>query len=486
MKKQFIQFSAVMLIASMACFVSCKDDDPPELKIDPSVTEIVFEASGISLTSGGSTTFTVSTNQGEWNVTSSQTSWLTAIPNKAAKTFTLNAQPNTLVTEPTPATVTVTAGNATSVSFQVKQLPAAPYLNVTPSERTIAFDAEGNVKSGSATFNVNTNAGTWTAVSNHTEWLTVEKGENSFTLVAAAHTSQVAPPAATVTVSAGNTQSVVINVTQDEAQPFLTVIETDVVISSTGGTEIITVETNYSEWNFAKNPDLAWLTVTKEGTTLKLSASANDYADIPSTVTVIITAGTAEPITIPVSQSGNPAGLPKAVATTKPYPIGNQIWTDYIEYNGNNKTDLTSFNGNNVNGDYRNAGTYKGYLYNWYYVNLNAKLLCPSPWRVPSKDDFVALDKALGGDGSNDQTGNTALRDKYINDWGAVYNGYTTAANVLTYQGSYIYGWSSDAANETQAYYLLVTNTGNVQPYGSTSSQAKPGGRPVRCVKNAQ
>jgi hypothetical protein len=77
MKSSILRFSAVALIAAMAFVVSCKDDDPT-LSVDPVVTDAEFTANGLTLNSGGSAisaTFTVATNQGDWNAESNQ-QWL--------------------------------------------------------------------------------------------------------------------------------------------------------------------------------------------------------------------------------------------------------------------------------------------------------------------------------------------------------------------------------------------------------------------------
>jgi hypothetical protein len=49
----------------------------------------------------------------------------------------------------------------------------------------------------------------------------------------------------------------------------------------------------------------------------------------------------------------------------------------------------------------------------------NAATLCPSPWRVPSRNDFRALDRALGGDGNYHKESESWVTTNYINKWGA-------------------------------------------------------------------
>ena len=502
MKKKFIQLSAVALTAAVMAFnMSCNGEDEPApvLSINPVVSEVVFTANGLSATSNGSAltlplNITVSTNQGEF-VVEKTAEWL-EISNKTATGFRLSVKVNETIA-PREDNVTVKSGSAPNVTFKVKQSAGNATLEVTPSDRTINFSADGTTATpNTTTYTVETNSGPWTVVSDkEDEWLSVEKvGTNQFKIVAAENKSLSKPAAATVTVSAGAATAVKITVTQDEAVPYLNLSPTTTAVvfnlagtAATSGSLTYTVETNsVSDPPWDAIPNQAWLTVTKDyaNNTFTLSAPNNeDFVEVPPPAEVDVKAGSTSFRTLEVSQPGNPNGVPKAAASVQIWTVGNQKWTDYIEYDGKNKTDLTTYNGTEATGDYRNAGAYKGYLYSWFYVDLNKAALCPSPWRVPSKDDFIELDLALGGNGTNEQTGNTTLVNKYISDWGAIYSGYATGAGALTYQGSYVYAWSSDEANTTQAYYQLLTNTGNVQPFGYTSSQAKPGARPVRCVK---
>ena len=551
--KNFRKLSAVALtVAAVAWFGACNGDEDPGLSIDPSVEEIVFEASGMALVGGGTTTFSVSTNQGEWKVESSQTSWLTATPNKTANTFTLTAQPNpSAISSPTAATVTVTAGSATPVTIRVTQLSAAPHLTVLPSARTVAFNADGTVKTGGVvTFNVSTNAGPWTVESDQ-EWLTYEKTETSFQLVAAAHESQTAPPDAKVTVKAGEAGEVEITVTQDEAEPFLTASPTTpVVLAATGGTQTINVETNYAEWNVTTNPaNVAWLTITEQEKSFTLTAGANVFIPAYQAVTVIITAGTAVPVTVQVSQSGNPAGM--AAISSKTWTAGNQIWSDYIEYDKFGKVAEGKIDNFKLNYDWTTtpAGTtgagpytdepdyrnnhpeyrtstaapwttafldpYPGYMYNWHFVIQHGNELCHSPWRVPSAADAAALDRALGGTGSAQNGLPPAQMQKYT-DMGFVSRGRLEAAHwwLLAYannagidaprlNGIFAFFPIPPQARDLGVSYLLTTTahaTNNLLPVlvelnftdrnvdlaRSPSTSRKGWGFPVRCVRDAE
>ncbi|GHT22945.1 hypothetical protein FACS189430_05500 [Bacteroidia bacterium] len=207
-----LQFSikslaAVFMMSAAVVVSSCKKDkdEVPSLSITPSQTAVKFKADG---SADGNATFTVATNQSEWNAEPSKT-WVTV--SKTATGFTLSAAANTALTAPEAATVTVTAGTATPVVLTVTQAAAAaaPTLALSPAGQTaIAFAADGTTANNAA-FTVTTKTGGYEAVAS-ASWVTVTKTGNSFTVSA---TPQTLDAAATLTVSASGAEDIVINLT---------------------------------------------------------------------------------------------------------------------------------------------------------------------------------------------------------------------------------------------------------------------------------
>ena len=501
MKGIIRNFPIVLLAASMV-MISCKEDKEmdPELSVSPAATTIVFAADGKSASSGGATitpTFTVTTNQGSWDATSNQ-SWLHVT--KSGNTFTLSADANPNISAPAPATVTVTAGKATSVTISVTQEVAGHSLSVSSTEDVVfAADGESATSKGvpfTPIFTVTTNVPTWDVTSNQ-PWLHVEKSGNTFTLSADANPDLEAPAPATVTVTAGEATPITIVVTQLASPATLSVSSTDDVVFSVDGksatskgvpfTPTFTVTTNYSTWDVTSSKP--WLIIEKSDNTFTLSADANLFVGAPP-ATVTVTAGEMTSISINVTQEGNPDGVPTYAISTETWEIESddktirQVWSDYIEYDGNNKASdgtLSTFSD-----DYRDAAPgYRGYLYSWFYMIEHANDLCPSPWRVPTKDDCVNLDKALGGTGENVTHVPDHLAN-YVDKWKVSYGGHVRADGTLQYQGSYHYIWTSTSFNDERAYYQLLTNDGNISPQANTSSTGKAGGRPIRCVRNME
>jgi uncharacterized protein (TIGR02145 family) len=165
-------------------------------------------------------------------------------------------------------------------------------------------------------------------------------------------------------------------------------------------------------------------------------------------------------------------------AGTKTWTCSTQTWSGPVQIPGCNKDD---FNNSDDDPDCRsdNSSGTRYYYYNWPYVNANKATMCPAPWKVPAKDDFIALDICLkgGGDGSN-RTGDAATVEKYLNNWGGSYGGYALGSS-MTYVGSVGYYWSS-SENSSIAYRLHFTSSGGIGPQGSATM---PNGFQVRCVK---
>ena len=212
MKNKFFKFSAVALTAAlMAISVSCKEDkEDPTLAVTPWDREVVFEADG---TTANPTTFTVTTNQSEWDAQPIPT-WVKV--NKSGNTFTLSAAEVTGTTAPPDAKVTVTAGSATPIEIVVKQKAKTVFYLDLSSTEDVTITADGKIaRTGTLVYTVDTDASSWDAESDQTSWLTItNKTANGFMLSAKANESEQ-PRTATVAVSTTGAYPVEIQVTQN-------------------------------------------------------------------------------------------------------------------------------------------------------------------------------------------------------------------------------------------------------------------------------
>lgn len=144
-----------------------------------------------------------------------------------------------------------------------------------------------------------------------------------------------------------------------------------------------------------------------------------------------------------------------------------QEWSDVVMASGaRGKTTYDGGRSGNFKVDVRENGNY-GDLFSWEAVHQYGDILCPGDWRVPSSQDFIDLDIALGGMGENVQFG---AGDNYVDDtyfdaqvWGGVYGGSCNASGSLVNQGLTAYYWSRTTSPFVGDFaYALAVNTAMV------------------------
>jgi uncharacterized protein (TIGR02145 family) len=196
--------------------------------------------------------------------------------------------------------------------------------------------------------------------------------------------------------------------------------------------------------------------------------------------------------------------------------IGNQIWSPPVLGCArgtvtNNFTGITSAEGGSYNADCRptamGAATIEGTLFSWCAVVRFADILCPPSggWRIPSAEDFAALDRAIRGYGSGQEFYvSPEVVEKYRTLWanqtstqfpnGGMFSGMiltgagvsaTPALNRTGIVGRGAYGtyWSSTEYNATGAVFFYIGATGTIHP---NQAGVKSAGRAVRCVRDIQ
>jgi len=139
-------------------------------------------------------------------------------------------------------------------------------------------------------------------------------------------------------------------------------------------------------------------------------------------------------------------------------------------------------------------------LFSWSAVDRFQEQLCPAPWRVPTSNDFFALDKALEKEAkkmimemasNGAQIQEMSRVDRYIKIWGGAYEGYCSSNGLLLDQGSSANYWSqSDSHKYSIGFmfpkdyyygdYLYFGSIGFVFPQNYTY---KSFGHSLRCVR---
>jgi uncharacterized protein (TIGR02145 family) len=196
---------------------------------------------------------------------------------------------------------------------------------------------------------------------------------------------------------------------------------------------------------------------------------------------------TVEPLIIDANGCNNlPPGWGESLgvvsfATDSIWVLGNQAWSDAIQTTVcNNKT---NFNGGNIwpinfNADCRSSHNSSS-LFSWCAVKRFSHVLCPAPWRVPIRQDFINLNETFGGS----STIISAPLSKYINEWGGVFMGTCSGIGELSHLNRFGNYWSQTANPGTQgASRLMLDNWNNgVDLHNSTT---KDGGLALRCVRD--
>jgi len=179
-----------------------------------------------------------------------------------------------------------------------------------------------------------------------------------------------------------------------------------------------------------------------------------------------------------------------------------QIWSDAVTATGCNKT---TFNGgaylsNNAIYsldsfliDCRSNPNQKGDLFSWRAANELKDKLCPAPWRVPTVQDFIDLDIALGGTGENLSNlffveGKIQFSEnhlnKYLNVWGGTFADWCSSLGWLGQNGGYWgHFWSQSDYSVRNGFSLTLGkgDDGGVFPRGENP---KDNGYSLRCVRD--
>jgi len=168
-----------------------------------------------------------------------------------------------------------------------------------------------------------------------------------------------------------------------------------------------------------------------------------------------------------------------------------QIWSDAVTATNCQKTTFAGGSTGNFSADCRSNPDYPGDLFSWCAVIRFQDQLCPDPWRVPTTEDFINLDIAMGGNGRVRNTGTSSVAtpqfttDNYINRWGGalggacVFEGAHVSDGTLFSQGTAFY-WSQTEFYATDAGFLHFRTSGTIWP---SSRFFKQYGLSLRCVR---
>ena len=139
------------------------------------------------------------------------------------------------------------------------------------------------------------------------------------------------------------------------------------------------------------------------------------------------------------------------------WDIGNLRWSDVVVADACNKTDYYAANlaaagitQGNFMSDCRTASPLHGGVgygmsfFSWCAAMTHREVLCPYPWRMPTRADFQALDRHFGGDGSTARAGSGQeyldLALRFQTEWGARRVGAVTTGPPVPEEGVVNFG----------------------------------------------
>ena len=175
-----------------------------------------------------------------------------------------------------------------------------------------------------------------------------------------------------------------------------------------------------------------------------------------------------------------------------------QVWSDAVAVSGCDKTDFVELGIEPYTMDCRRAiNGFHGHYFSWCFMKRYEDLLCPAPWRVPSRQDFINLDMALGFNGNNraGTVNGVTLANQIARYLGSSGSGTATVNGGGTWGGSRFTGyfgagelfendrstyWASEQSNLTTSRRLSILNSVNPQHEEVKGSA----GFAVRCVRD--
>lgn len=170
--------------------------------------------------------------------------------------------------------------------------------------------------------------------------------------------------------------------------------------------------------------------------------------------------------------------------TEETWTVGTQTWSDAIVATRCKKDDFYggTYGVTVYEADCAQNEPY-GDMFSWLAVETYKNVICADGWRLPTQQDFVDLDIAMGGDGEN-----RAFQDvsPYLTQWGGEFGGYFWYFQdnlERSYVGSYGSYWADGESSETQGFALQFGDSRN---YITPRAQPdKYNGFNVRCVRNS-
>jgi len=493
------KLSTLLITSTFLLFtaVSCNDNEPEPLPGDTTVavTAISLSPTTASLVVGGETLTLTATISPE-NATNQAITWTSS--NTTVATV-LNGV-ITAVAEGT-ATITVTTqdGNRTATTAVTVTTAIIPVASVSLNETTATLEIgetltltatvlPENATNQNITWTSSDNAiatvenGVVTAISDGTATITVTTTDGDFTATSEIEVTSI--PVESVTLPAnsavhiGGTITLIATIYPENAtNQTVTWKSSDITVATVLNGVVTGVATGTTI-----------ITVTTEDGDFTATSEIEVYQILPNRCNTR-TPGWGESLgTISWGTIGN-----TSIETGTSTIIGtdgrpNQTWSGAVFASA--CADKTTFSGGtsganniNFNADCRRAHTeLTGHFFSWCAVVRFADQLCPYPWRVPTREDFVDLNSNLGGGTITERLERFAGAEGTASNpqLGGIWGGARYTGNAGDPTNGWSHYWSQSESNATNAFFLYF-DFGYISP---RIFNFKSHGFAVRCVRN--
>jgi uncharacterized protein (TIGR02145 family) len=184
--------------------------------------------------------------------------------------------------------------------------------------------------------------------------------------------------------------------------------------------------------------------------------------------------------------NNSPAGWGKNLGrvtfkTNKTWKIGKQEWSDVVRAANCKKETYNGGISDSYNADCRQNPT-GNVLFSWCAVTRFPNQICPRGWKMPTKEDFVQLEKTLNDiykrmDGKK----NDKPVKKYMIYGCSFQDLCCNGEGELISQQSYAQHWSQSEYDASYGYHLSFNVSDDIYPQSNSN---KNYGFTVRCVKH--
>jgi hypothetical protein len=277
-----LAFAAI--VSGMLLLTACPRPEHDNLSV--SHTELTFSADDTKKES-----VDVTTNVDSWSYQKSA-DWVTVEKNGYVLNVSVRNYDETGNARETD--INLVAGDADPIAIKVTQ-NARDGLSINPE--SISYEAN---ETGNKPVSIQTNVPGWDATKqDNASWLGFNKQDNTLTVIVLEENAGTSPRSAAIKVTAGNAFEKTLTVTQ-AGRHTLSLSPSSLSFDDRAGSESVTVNTTASSWEATDNA--SWIEFNREGNTLKVDVTANNGSSSREG-TITVTAGSAPPVTLRVTQS---------------------------------------------------------------------------------------------------------------------------------------------------------------------------------------